>query len=321
MQTTIVVLTGDDDEHADHITPLLSRRGAEVVRVDPASFPREVRVSSGFYNQAVSRWGTLDLASLTAVWYRRPGRPRVHDEIVDDPARLYVETECRHLAQDLWDALDCRFVPARRPLIDRAQRKLLQMPLAARLGFETPATLVTTDPDEFLAFSNRFDGQIITKPYAFAPAMLGGAGAVRYTERTAPIDLGYADALRFCPVIAQELIAKRVEVRVTVVGGRVFAAEIHSQNSNRSRTDWRSYDLRRTPHLSHRLPADVERRCLALVSELGLNYGAIDLIVTPEDRYVFLEINPAGQYLWIEQLTGLPISEALCDLLLEDGRA
>ena len=58
-----------------------------------------------------------------------------------------------------------------------------------------------------------------------------------------------------------------------------------------------------------------------MVERLGLCYGAIDMILTPDGRYVFIEINPNGQYLWIEQETGLPISAAICDLLMGGSRS
>src|SRR5262249_46875973 len=134
-------------------------------------------------------------------------------------------------------------------------------------------------------------------------------------------DLGYAQDVRLCPVIFQAYVPKRVELRVTVVGGRVFAAEIHSQASRRTRHDWRHYDPYQTPHHAHDLPADVEGRCLALTERLGLRYGAIDLVLTPDGRYVFLEINPNGQFLWIEEATGLPISDAVCNVLMAGGPA
>ena len=117
-------------------------------------------------------------------------------------------------------------------------------------------------------------------------------------------------------MIFQAYVPKRFELRITVVGQQVFAAEIHSQHTNHTRHDWRRYDLDETPHFPHALPPDVAQRCIQLVQELGLCYGAIDMVLTPDDRYVFLEINPSGQYLWIEQLTGLPITDALCDLLI-----
>src|SRR5207249_969990 len=115
----------------------------------------------------------------------------------------------------------------------------------------------------------------------------------------------------------QSYVPKHVELRITVVGQLVFAAEIHSQESNHTRYDWRQYDFYETPYFVHKLPSAVASRCVQLVERLGLCYGAIDMILTPDERYVFLEINPNGQYLWVEEATGLPISEAICNLLMD----
>jgi glutathione synthase/RimK-type ligase-like ATP-grasp enzyme len=103
-----------------------------------------------------------------------------------------------------------------------------------------------------------------------------------------------------------------------VVGSQVFAAAIHSQISHRTRHDWRHYDFDRTPHEAHALPDRVSELCIELVRSLDLNFGAIDLVLTPGGDYVFLEINPSGQWLWIEELTDLPISEAIVDILVGD---
>ena len=98
----------------------------------------------------------------------------------------------------------------------------------------------------------------------------------------------------------------------------MFAAEIHSQQSKRSRDDWRRYGLRKAPYRVHDLPKDVERSCLAIVEALGVIFGAIDMIVTPDGRYVFLEINTLGAaWLRIEELTRMPITAAICELLVE----
>jgi len=143
----------------------------------------------------------------------------------------------------------------------------------------------------------------------------------RYTQVVSTRDIGYAEAVRQCPVIFQAYVPKRLEIRATVVGSRVFAAEIHSQQTQRTRYDWRRYDHYETPYLAHILPDALARQCVRLVEALGLRYGAIDFVLTPDGRYVFLEINPNGQYLWVEEATGLPISDALCDLLLEGSSA
>jgi glutathione synthase/RimK-type ligase-like ATP-grasp enzyme len=207
-------------------------------------------------------------------------------------------------------------VPAASEISRAAAQKVSQLAAACRLGFQIPPTLVTTDPDELLDFYCAHDGKIVTKVIEQLSLHHQDEGFFRLTEWVSTRDLGYAGAIRLCPVIVQPYVPKAFEVRVTVVGGAVFAAEIHSQASNRARLDWRSYDRSSAPHRVHSLPPEMAARCRGLVDQLGLCYGALDLIVTPDGRYVFLELNPQGQYLWIEEATGLPISEALCDLLL-----
>lgn len=124
------------------------------------------------------------------------------------------------------------------------------------------------------------------------------------------------DAVQQCPCQFQEYIPKKIELRAIVVGDRVFAVEIHSQNSDKTKLDWRHYDFDRVAHRSHELPFTVRAQCLALVAALNLHYGAIDMIVTPDGEYVFLEINPTGQYQWLEALTRLPITDSIVDLLI-----
>jgi glutathione synthase/RimK-type ligase-like ATP-grasp enzyme len=102
-----------------------------------------------------------------------------------------------------------------------------------------------------------------------------------------------------------------------VVGTRVFAAEIRSQDSQRQQTDWRhrpEYGQSRF-YAVHSLPANVARQCVHLVKALNLTFGALDLILTPDDRYVFLEVNSNGQWAYIENILGLPISDAIAELL------
>jgi glutathione synthase/RimK-type ligase-like ATP-grasp enzyme len=250
------------------------------------------------------------------VWYRRPGTPTAHADVTDPAVRTFIEQECATFVRDLWSSLDALWLPGKPTLVRDGALKASQLKLAGELGFELPPTLVSNSPDDVVDFYRRHGGRIVSKCEGHGLIDAFDQRFVRYTELVSPRDIAHARAIRHCPMIFQAYVDKRVELRITVVGRRVFAAEIHSQVTNHTKTDWRHYDLGRTPHLPHALPADVERRCLALVERMGLCYGAIDMILTPDGRYVFVEINPNGQYLWIEQTTGLPISDAICDLLV-----
>ena len=322
----ILILTQPFDPHADAVMARLQDRGVDVVRFNPADFPARasVSVAYGAYGLKAATLethsATIDLASLTAVWWRRPQAPAPDAADSDAETRSYVAEECRVVLNDIWHVLPCRVVPAVPAVLRRAELKAAQLVVAAKLGFELPPTLVTTSPREFLAFYRQHGGNVISKLPSSTLHKLEHATIARYTQVVSTRDAGHAQALRQCPIIFQAYVPKHLEIRVTVVGSAIFAAEIHSQHTYRTRHDWRRYDWDETPYLPHELPAEVADRCLRLVRELGLCYGAIDLVLTPDGRYVFLEINSNGQYLWIEHSTGMPISDAVCDLLqIADG--
>jgi hypothetical protein len=318
----ILILTEPMDPHADHVIQMLKARGAEFARFHPEDFPARASLSVGYAPdgpmRSLLRVGetAIDLARLQSVWTRRPRPPVPHEQIRDATVRDFVAEECQTFLRDLWNALDCRWVPAPPMAIRRAELKASQLRVASELGLELPPTLVTNSPDEFLDFYRQHNGDIITKLAGFGFHQSLSGHFMRFTEVVSKRDVGYATSIQFCPVILQAYVPKRLELRITVVGQEVFAAEIHSQQTNHTRHDWRRYDLSHTPHFAHDLPPEVQARCVRLVERLGLCYGAIDMILTPDGRYVFLEINPNGQYLWVEQETGLPISAAICDLLL-----
>lgn len=321
----ILILTSDDDTHADRVQAELARRGAEVARFDPAWFPHASALSLALGGDGAAA-GTLafrdqviELERVRTLWRRRPGRPRSAGLRPGSGIAELVERDSAAVLADLWELLPVRHAPGSPDAIAHAEHKARQLGLAGRLGFALPETLVTNDPDAFLTFHQAQRGEVITKRAAPSQrlAAADGESLVRYTELVRPRDLVHVEDLRLCPLLVQPYVPKRLELRVTVVGRRVFAAAIHSQASNHTRHDWRRYDDARTPITPFALPPEVAERCRALVRELGLCYGAIDLVLTPDDRFVFLEINPNGQYLWIELATDLPISDAVADLLLE----
>jgi len=321
----IIILSKPDDAHADHVESKLRARAAAFVRFDPADFPRAAEITLSYSSTGRRRCalragdGELDLDVLSAIWYRRPGRPRAHAALGDGLAAEFAEQECSSFVQSLWSSLDCLWFPAPPATVKQAGHKAAQLKLAGALGFELPPTLITNSSAELLAFYRQHNGNIVSKMAGHSFQSTVGAQFSRYTEVVSTRDIAHAQGIRYCPMIFQAYVPKAVELRVTVVGDQVFAAEIHSQESNHTRVDWRRYDFYKTPYSVHELPRDVNERCLSIVERLGLRYGAIDMVVTPDGRYVFIEINPNGQYLWVEYETGLPISEAVCDLLMSDA--
>ncbi|MFC0860736.1 MvdC/MvdD family ATP grasp protein [Sphaerimonospora cavernae] len=316
----ILILSDRSDDTVDMVLPKLRRRNAPVVWWDPGDFPAQARVTAAFaegehrltlHTSTVS----LDLTEVTAVWRRRPNRVRPAPEVGEPTHRVHVEWQAEFLLDGVWGLIPARWLPGRREVERQAHNKILHMAQAVALGFAVPETVYTNDPGELVPAYEWAAGQLITKQIDSDAFLLDGVDHRTYTTVLTRRHLTSRHRIRHEPVILQPYVPKAVELRVIVVGRRVFAAEIDTRASRMARDDWRHYDDERVRYGVHRLPAEVERRCADLVAACGLTYGAIDLIVTPEGEYVFLEINPNGAWGFVEERTGLPIAEAIADWL------
>jgi glutathione synthase/RimK-type ligase-like ATP-grasp enzyme len=201
--------------------------------------------------------------------------------------------------------------------VQRSHHKDLQLRLAAELGLEVPRTLVTNRAEDAIALWRELEGRVVTKmQHSFAIYREGRENVV-FTTRVREGDLADLDGLRWCPMTFQEELPKRLELRVTVVGRRVVAASIDSARRAQTAVDWRRDGLGIIAEWEpFELPEAIATRLLALQQRLGLEYGAADFVLTPDDRFVFLEVNPVGEFFWLDRLPSQPISDSIAALLL-----
>jgi glutathione synthase/RimK-type ligase-like ATP-grasp enzyme len=178
-----------------------------------------------------------------------------------------------------------------------------------------PETLYTNSPAEVRSFIRAKAGKVIYKPFLPTVWSDGTHSFTPYTTILSEETL-VDDSLRQTPGIFQELVPKAYEVRLTMMGNRGFAAKVHSQETVSGRLDWRQApeELRLE---TFRMPPHLEERCAALLRELGLVFGCIDFIVTPEGEFVFLEVNEMGQFLFVERYCGLPLLDAFTNFLIQ----
>jgi glutathione synthase/RimK-type ligase-like ATP-grasp enzyme len=128
------------------------------------------------------------------------------------------------------------------------------------------------------------------------------------------------EAIEACPAIYQHLVPRLSDLRITVVGRHVFGALIF-MDASADVVDWRAAPVGSLRYEGYDVPESQARLCQQLLRTLGLTYGAFDFIVTPSGEHVFLEVNPSGQWAWIEQATAQPISAAIVRTLLDPQRA
>lgn len=320
----LIVTHTKDHEAPVRVAAAIRARGGTPFRFDTDLFPTESRLSlreevGQSPGELITPEGRLDLAAVEAIYYRRSAiADRIPKELEPQLRHPSVEESVR-VVHGLLGGLDV-FVLDPLDRIRRGENKPLQLRLAREVGLDVPRTLSTNDPEAVRAFAGRCPGGIITKMMAAFAVYDEGREMVVFTNPVSAEDLADLDGLDLCPMTFQERLDKRLELRVTVVGDRVMAAAIDSQRSDRAKNDWRRDGLAMIADWqAYALPADVAAKTVALMERLGLNYGAADFIVTPQGRHLFLEVNPAGEYTWLLQYPGLPIDEALADLLL--GRA
>jgi hypothetical protein len=309
----LLIVTSRADYTADWLILELEKRGARYVRFNTEDFPASVGLRWRGDGGGELRFGSrvVDLESVGAAWYRRPALPVVD---ASDANAIWAAGEAREALDGVWRTLDALWV--NRPDRNRqAESKPEQLRRAAGMGFTVPVSVITNDPTAAHEFAAEHADGVVCKP--LRTGRIGEPGPDSKLFFTTLLDadaIAALDGLGPEPYLFQAFVSKRYDVRVTVIGRDAFAARIDSQADAEARVDWRHGDPRRLAHHIEELPAEVALQCVELVASYGLHFGAIDLAAT-DDGYAFFEINPNGQWAWLEQVADLPLRARLADLL------
>ncbi len=314
---TVLLVTASYDQAAELVAERLARRGRASFRLDTDKFPSAISArftpSTGVEFQTDAE--CVSAHDIRSVWYRRNVAPRL--PALDQGTQEFCERETRAFLTGCLAALPTNRWLSRIDAIALAERKPYQLYIASRLGFPVPDTVMGNDPESMRALAST--QPVVAK--ALSSGYIRGSEGNRaiFTSMVQDFDLRHLDEeLRLAPVTFQGLVDKTSDIRVTVVGNKVFAAEILSQSDDSSRLDWRATDDPHLAHHRHELPSGVADLCVSLVRELGLSFGAIDLALIRHDEYVFFEINPNGEWLWIEERLGFPIADEIAEWLDRD---
>jgi glutathione synthase/RimK-type ligase-like ATP-grasp enzyme len=198
--------------------------------------------------------------------------------------------------------------------LSNAGLKNQQIKSAKEITLSIPKTLISNDKYLIADFLNSNKENIVklsTQPVFFFEDDIYFV----YTNKITIGDLNDFDNCVNSPMIFQEYIEKQYEVRYTFVNSKHFVCKIESQISEKSKIDWRRYDIKNTPYIEIEPPEEIYDKVNLYMKCLQLNYGTLDFIVDNDNKWWFLEINPVGQYGWIEQLTGMPITQAIVDYI------
>jgi len=324
---SILILThSNDNDCVTRVIEAIVHKGGRTIRFDTDRYPTDVRLTAYYGPSGDERLtltneeGEFDLREVTAIWHRRLSFGANLPEGLDKQLRHASLGEVSAAAHGMLGSLNAFRMDHVRH-IRHAENKQLQLQVARELGLDTPRTLTTNDPAAVRTFAKSCNSGMVTKMLSSFAIYEEGKELVVFTNPVKPEDLEDLSGLSLCPATFQELLPKSLEIRATVVGDRVMSAAVDSQVSARAAHDWRRDGLRMLQDWrTYQLPQEIEEKILRLMDYFSLNYGAIDIILTPDNRHVFLELNPGGEFFWLEQTPGLPVSNAIAELLLGHSR-
>jgi ATP-grasp ribosomal peptide maturase len=318
-QTVVLVLAAGSDTTADRVCTALADRDVPLFRFDTAEFPGGLRLDAelegGSWRGRLVRDGeTLDLAAVRSVYVRRP-RPFEVPAHLTGAERWHAATESRYGLGGCLTSLPVPYLNHPSRAADAAY-KPRQLRDLRSCGLVTPPTLVTNSASAVRQFAARH-GALVCKSIAASMLHMGETAHVVYTRRLGEDDLDDLRGIDYAAHLFQPFVESAYAIRLTVVGNRFFAVRIDA-GSDRARIDWRTdYDTLTYQLID--LPADVEDAVTAYLRHAGLSYGAFDFLVTSDGHLVTLEVNPEGNYAWLEQETTVRITEAIAAFLAAGG--
>jgi glutathione synthase/RimK-type ligase-like ATP-grasp enzyme len=314
----IVILAPPEDLHARRVAQEIERLGerAEIISWLPAA--RGLRASlsySGKFAEVLIRpeqdGPATRLVDAGAIWTRRPSPPTIPLGVIDAEHRRFARQEWQNLLDGLTLSLGLDAVTVNPLPAQRAAIKPYQLAIAQRVGLPVPETLITSDPLQAQHFVDAHQGRVVHK------AMTSPRDAFVDTRRWLETDRGELHQLLVAPAIFQRLVEGPMDIRATIVGQKIYSAAIRTEQSRAGLDSRLDLDV---PTTAYEVPSELTRQLHALMAALGLTFATVDLKIDNAGQIYFLELNPQGQFLYIEILTGLPITAAVARLLVNVRR-
>lgn len=302
----ILIITHKQDYTVDFVVNKLNKKGIAYKRLNcedllKTKYNFDSEKDFSFYFESDNNYHSI--------WFRRTKLPKLDGLKQEEMNYMLVEYDS--LLKNIFATVDGKWLS--KPIhVYNAENKILQLRKAQLIGFEIPQTIITNDKKEITDFYIKNKKDIIIKPLAQTRVNYKDNAAFIFTNKVNDSLINSIDNFDITPCIFQQNIKKEYEIRVTVIDKKVFASAVYSQSNENTKIDWRKESL---DFKTIEIPKDISDKCISLLKALNLKFGAIDLIKTLDNKYVFLEINPNGQWAWIEMQTGQKMSDEIIKFL------
>ncbi len=295
---------------------------------DPSCYPTELRVNVVLdgeritgeldvldYSLSKKTKETIRIEEINTAWYLRADSPIPKKSASELEAR-FARNESISALDSIFSIVPCSWINRKETIKFLENKKLYQLMVAQRCGLKIPTTIVGNNEEEVIKFALA-KNILLLKTLGYT-CLSSTKNYFIYSQIFSSNELiTRRKSIRQCPIFSQEYIEKLYEYRVMVIGSKILACRIDSQASEKTKIDWRHYDFDKVEHLQVSLPIEIEEKLFAFMKMSDLKYGAIDLILTPNGDFVFLEVNPSGQWGWLYDIARLPVPYTVSIMLEE----
>lgn len=319
----LLIVTNKSDLTSDYLIIRLEELKIPFCRLNTEDYLSKYQIEINFSNNSLSSYinffdgGKINIDEITGVYFKHPMKPNIKCDIPVNQIS-FAEREIIEMLRSLFRLIDKKLWLNHPKYIFSANNKIEQLKLASKIGFNIPKTCISSDPDVIRRFYYSNNEDIIAKAVKYGHDITNNHLQFAPTKKVEKKFIENIENYYTIPTIYQEKIEKKYDIRVTVVGNKVYTSAIHSQEHNETMIDWRLWDIHNNvdlKHSKHELPSKISNLCLKITKKFNLRFSAIDLIFTPEKKYYFLEMNPNGQWAWIEGKLGYPIRDSIINCL------
>ena len=321
MKKKVLIISSRNDEHADYIINLMNIRGLSdsVIRLNTEDFRKNVKYEfdgKHFWIKILDSNKEFVDSDICTVWYRRPLKEKLEYE--DEGVKNFIKAQIEQFLCGLYYCLHDKALWINDLKADLfAKNKLYQLFVANDVGFLTPPTIITNEEERINKFFD-CNNTICNKSLSVPHYEYAGKEYPYMTRLVSQSDvMENISSLNVCPTLFEGFIEKQYDIRVVVFGERIYAFAIYSQENEMSKVDVRGISPLQLKHEMIKLPRNIEDKIMDFMKRQNLFFSSIDLLLSKDDKYYFIENNCNGQWLWLENMTGINLSDAFINIIIK----